>query len=104
VEISNIEGFGGLVAETIADFFAGKNNADGLDDICPRNNLLPDSSGCDGASARKIPERLILLRSGSLAPLFPSLKTLVAHFFSLEQKQDASHFRNIISTEGVSHG
>jgi len=76
----------GLVAETIADFFAGKNNADGLDDICPRNNLVPDSSGCDGASARKIPERLILPRSSSLAPWFPSLKTLVAHFFSLEQK------------------
>jgi hypothetical protein len=63
-----------------------------------------DLAGCGGASARKIPECSIFPRSGSLARWFPSPKTLGVHFFSLEQEQDASHFRNTISTEGVSHG
>jgi DNA ligase (NAD+) len=40
-KIDNIEGFGAVVAETIADFFAGKHNEDVLDALLEHVTPLP---------------------------------------------------------------
>jgi DNA ligase (NAD+) len=62
-EIDNIEGFGAVVAETIADFFAGKLNEDVLDALLEHVPPLP-MAGVASTSAGKT-----VVFSGSLGRL-----------------------------------